>query len=118
MSIERMLKYASIAELIGVGIYFLCMTGGFLLDAGNPLYTVCGYAAGFLWYTLGLLFCLMAFAVMIWFWRYLLRMSMPRTRELTVEKKEKMPVFWLILAAAAFFSCMSFTMALAGAGGA
>lgn len=118
MSLERLLKYASITELIGIGIYFLCMTGGFFLETSSPLFRVCGYVAGFLWYTLGILFCLIAFSVMIWFWRYLLGLTMPRTRELTVKKKEKMPIFWLILATAAFFAYMSFTLALAGAGGA
>ncbi len=118
MSLERLLKYASITELIGVGIYFLFMAGGFFSETNSSLFRVCGYAAGFLWYILGILFCVIAFTVMIWFWRYLLGMTMPRTRELTVKKKERMPIFWLILAAAAYFSCMSFTLALAGAGSA
>lgn len=116
MSMERIIKYASIAELIGIALYFLCMAGGFFLKTGSPLYLICAYTAGFLWYTLGMVFCLIIFLLMVSLWRYLLSMTSGPSRELSVKKAEKMPWFWTILAIAAFLAYMSFTAALMQAG--
>lgn len=117
MSIERFLKYASIGEMLGVGVYFLALAGGFFLSEGNVLYKICEIVAGFLWYTLGILFFAIVFMVMIALWRYLLQLNVPRTRELTAKPKEKMPIFWIILSVASFMAYISLTAALMGMAG-
>ncbi len=117
MSIERFLKYASIGEMLGVGLYFLSMAGGFFLKEGSVLYRICAIVAGALWYTLGMLFFIIVFMVMVALWRYLLRLNAPQMRELTPKQQEKMPVFWIILSVASFMAYLSFTMALVGMAG-
>lgn len=121
---ERLTKYLSIAEVISVVLFLLCLLGGLFLDTGFWLRMVCEVVANVCWVTteisiIGLIVVLLIYSLQLFM--KLTRnpggmdsYGMLQTPE--EQKKRKMPWFWVVLAFAWFFVFWVIVMPLMAAG--